>query len=116
MTLRKPTVTTYDASITLDPSSEFEAALMSVVRMHREKSKIYGTEEDALWNFYDGAQRLNTTPLDVCISYATKHESALRRWMNGNRKKTKASDDAALDRAVYAILFLIIYKRGDYVR
>lgn len=105
-----------EGHIKLNPEDEFEAVLIDIVNMHREKSKAYGTDKDALWNFYDGAARLGLHPLIVCEAYRTKHESALANWRqelrnNGTAAHTRYSDDGHLDRAVYDILSLVIYRR-----
>jgi hypothetical protein len=101
--------------LVLNPDDEFDAILIDLKRMHAKKAKQYGTESDPHDNFYDGAIRLHTTPLDVCLTYATKHESALRKWLDGDRlHETAASNDAVIDRTVYAILFMILYRRGAY--
>jgi hypothetical protein len=101
--------------LVLNPDSEFDAVLIELKRMHDKKSKTYGTDEDPFNNFYDGAQRLHTSPLDVAIAYATKHDSALRKWLDKEtREPNTASNDAMIDRAVYAVIQLVLYRRGDY--
>ena len=98
-------------TIELDPSNEFELALITIVQMHRKKAAIYGTDEDHMQNFIDGGWMTNQTPLAYGEALMAKHQAAIRIWFQRNVKSNKSTDDAFLDRAVYGVLQLINYRR-----
>lgn len=105
------------AEITLNPDNEFEAALANIVAMHRVKGEQYGSKQDPLQNFYDSAEALSESPLFACEALLQKHQSRLKKWfaLPRNRRKTSdpGVDDAFLDRAVYAVIALVLYQRCD---
>lgn len=96
--------------ITLDPNSEFEAALIDMVRMHREKAAAYGTDKDPMQNFYNIAGITFATPLQACEVLLAKHASVVKGFLESG-KIDKYSDDAFLDRAVYGVLSMVLYAR-----
>jgi len=102
-------------TLTLDPNDEFEAAVHAIVEHHRVKAAEYGTEGDSNQNFYDIADQMATSPLDACDTLLAKHQSFLKQWRHRGEAGTEYVDDAYLDRAVYSILSLVLYKReyGD---
>jgi hypothetical protein len=108
--------------IMLDPRSEFERALMSLVKTHREKSKGYGSESDPFQNFLDNSWMNSVSPLLACEILLNKHQSFLRQWRARTHNTavvtatemvphTDGSDDAMLDRAVYSVIALCLYNR-----
>jgi hypothetical protein len=103
--------------IMLDPRSEFERALMSLVKTHREKSKGYGSESDPFQNFLDNAWMNGVSPLLACEVLLNKHQSFLRQWRTradrADPTHTEGSDDAMLDRAVYSVIALCLYRREE---
>lgn len=104
----------------LDDTDEFEAVLIDLVKHQREKRKQYGSDKDFLWNFYNIAERCHLTPLKVGELLKSKHETTLEKWWGTygtsiNPAHTPGSDDAYIDRAVYAILNLILYRRENAV-
>lgn len=120
-----------ETSFALDPKDEFESVLIDLVQFQRTKRAQYGSDQDFLWNFYEIGRASNLTPLRAGEVLKNKHESALRKWwqdfdedqardrMIGSFEgpadplPTGASDDAYMDRAVYGILLLILYRRTN---
>lgn len=103
--------------LVLNPDDEFESVLIDILKMHRKKAAVYGTEEDAMQNFYDGAYMTGTTPLRQCEALANKHNAALKQWFAKEPRSafdpasTKTSDDAMIDRPVYTVLATVLYRR-----
>lgn len=110
------TITTENTGlITLDPKDEFEACLIDMVKMHREKKQGYGTATDSLANFYVAARIEGSTPIDALDGFVLKHDAVYDMWKEkATRTPTKYSDDAVLDKAVYAVLRFVLYRRGAY--
>jgi hypothetical protein len=111
-----------DSPITLNPDSEFERALVSLVKTHREKSEGYGSSDDPFQNFLDNSWMNSITPLHACEVLLNKHQSFLRQWRARTHNTavvtatemvphTEGSDDAMLDRAVYSVIALCLYRR-----
>jgi len=102
-------------TLTLDPSDEFEATLMQLAEHHRVKRAQYGSEEDAMENFYLIAEMEACSPLQACDSLFAKHQAFLtmhkRRLQEDLDSDPKYVEDAYLDRAVYGILSLCLYRR-----
>jgi hypothetical protein len=104
-------------SLTLDSSSEFESALVEILKMHRIKSAAYGTSDDPLQNFTIGGSATNQTPLRYGETLLQKHAGALQLWFRRqpdwtvNPEHSPTADDGFLDRAVYGILQLVLYRR-----
>lgn len=103
--------------IILDPTNEFEAALIDIVQTFRAKSVGYAGEDDPFFNFVEAARSLGTTPLRQGEALLAKHSAALRKWWQSepavarNPTATSFSDDGYLDRAVYSIILLVLYQR-----
>lgn len=103
--------------IVLNPENEFERAVMDLVKTHRAKSQVYGGS-DPYANFYMGAMMSDTTPLRQVEALKNKHEAALQLWYSRHQDfasdpdATTGSDDAMLDRAVYSIIALVLYRRS----
>lgn len=104
--------------LVLNVDDEFEAAVADIIKMHRKKSVAYGTDEDSLQNFYDAADIAETTPLRECEAFMRKHLAALKNWWRSeknvdvNPAPNRYSDDGYLDRAVYSIIALVLYRRN----
>lgn len=100
-------------SVTLNPDNEFESALIEMVEMHRAKSKVYGTDNDPMQNFLDIAYNTGLTPLQACEVLLGKHHAAIKQWWNQDESYFDTrSDDGYLDRAVYGVIALVLYKRA----
>ncbi len=101
----------------LSTDSEFEKAIIRIVEIHRQKSKIYSNEKDPFTNFILGAEQTNSTPLRYGENLLGKHLSAIKIWweraqyVDGIPILTKHSTDAYEDRAVYGIILLCLYYR-----
>jgi hypothetical protein len=96
----------------LDPEIEFDAVLIAMKKTHDQKSQGYGTEDESLQNFFDIARQMNLTPLQACETLLAKHQSALKQWFAGLFPvHVPTSDDAFLDRAVYAVISKVLYDR-----
>jgi len=102
-------------SFALDPSDEFEATLMQLAEHHRVKRAQYGSEEDAMENFYLIAEMEACSPLQACDNLFSKHQAFLtmHKRREGEGSDPKYVDDAYLDRAVYGILSLCLYRREN---
>ena len=95
---------------------EWYEAVKSASEMHLLKSKMYGLNTDPYENFYLGARINGLTPLQQGEALMSKHQAALSLWRvrwgsAGDPPTTSASDDGIIDRAVYAIINLILYRR-----
>jgi hypothetical protein len=96
--------------IVLDPDDEFESALMSLVEHHREKALEYGGE-DAYQNILDIADMESLTPLQACDVLLAKHQAFLKGWKTRGTATASYVDDAYLDRAVFSVISLVLYRR-----
>lgn len=101
----------------LNPEDEFEAVVIDVVKMHRRKSAQYGTDTDPLDNFAVGAFQTSSTPLRYGETLLAKHSGALRNWFareadhGRDPQPNTGSDDGFIDRAVYSLIQLVLYRR-----
>lgn len=105
-----------DFDAILDPTDEFEAVLIEMVRMHRLKSRQYGARGDKLRNFYNMAEAEGITPLTACQHVSAKHRSVIKEYLLASTPEnhpdhTPGTDDAFLDDPVYAVLRKILYDR-----
>lgn len=105
-----------DFDAILDPTNEFEAVLIEMVKMHRLKSQQYGARGDKLQNFYNMALAEGITPLTACQHVSAKHRSVIKEYVLASTPEdhpdhTPATDDAFLDDAVYGVLRKILYDR-----
>jgi hypothetical protein len=97
--------------VVLNPDDEFEAQLIAIARMHRKKSETYGTGEDDLQNFTDGAYITGETPLNYGFTLMVKHISAI---MNARRNGTpagKVTEEMFIDLAVYGVILKVLHDR-----
>lgn len=103
--------------LVLNPDDEFEAILVDVVKMHRKKAAMYGTDTDELQNFHDGAYNTGTTSLRQCEALMAKHNAAAKQWYAKEPLAAKdpipnkTSDDLMIDRCVYSVLAHMLYNR-----
>lgn len=101
----------YSPSFSLNLDNAFEYQVMEVVAMFRQKNAQYaGDSADVEQAFVDIAADAGTTPLDACETLGAKHRLSIKRFMKDRRRSTY-SDDGFLDRAVYAIHALCLYRR-----
>lgn len=107
-------------SLTLDPSNPFEAVLADMLAMHRKKARDYAGDAHPNANFYhSGAQIGLTAGHSVEQLIATK-QARLRVllpnfWASEDDIPANESiEDTLLDRAVYSVLAMTIYREGGY--
>lgn len=96
--------------------TEFENQIIAILRMHLNKSKDYGSDEDPFQNFYEAALERDCTPLEAAEGMVAKQRAAIkirnRKIRKGaDRTYTDASYDWYLDDAVYGIIKLCLYLR-----
>jgi hypothetical protein len=94
---------------------EWYAAVKSASEMHLVKSKMYG-HTDPYENFYIGAGLTGMSVLEQGEALMAKHQAALSLWRiryagPGDPELTSAAADGYIDRAVYAIINLILFRR-----
>jgi hypothetical protein len=92
---------------------EFETCINTMLQMYNDKKKAYGSEEDSLQNFYDISNSTGCGVLGAAEVLLGKHQSYIKKFLNNNLSRDKYSDDAYLDRAVYAVLAYVLYQRGE---
>lgn len=104
-------------NITLDPDDPFDSILIDMVRINRSKRSDYAGQDWWTQNFIDSAYATNTTPGHSCeILLATKN-SRLRTLLKPSAKpKNESIEDTIMDRAVYAVIAVGIYREGGYDR
>jgi hypothetical protein len=100
----------------LDPEIEFDAVLIEMKKMHDLKSQGYGSNDEPLQNFYDVGRQMGITPFEASEVLLAKHQSAIKQWLAKRDPidglvKTSTSDDALIDRAVYAVISRVLYGR-----
>jgi hypothetical protein len=99
----------------LDPNDPFEALLIEMVQLNRAKRHDYAGDSDPWQNFYDSAQQVNgTAGQSVETLIATKQARLRQLLFTGRSPKNESVRDTILDRAVYSVIALSIFDRGDY--
>lgn len=99
-------------------SSAFLDVIIDMVETHERKKADYAGEGDPNQNFYDTAYQLSSTAgLSVEQLLATK-AARLRVLLpalgSGGSPKNESVEDTILDRAVYAVIALTIWREGGY--
>jgi hypothetical protein len=104
------------AAITLDKDNEFEAALIEMVKLHRAKSHDYAGDDDPYQNFYDTSTQVNTPAGQSCEVFIAQKAARLKQLVYRTKRKPKneAVRDTIRDRAVYSVIALVLFDRGDY--
>jgi hypothetical protein len=101
--------------LTLSSDVPFEYVLMQMAETYRMKGENYGSERDPFQNVRDIAYNTGLTPLRSCEVLLGKHHAAIKQWQNRVPVQvlpiahTNTSDDAYLDRAVYAVIAKVLY-------
>jgi len=99
-------------TVSLNPDDEFEATLIEMVRVHRFKKSVYGSNEDPFANFYDAAHHLAMTPLEAAIAFHGKHDAKMTKWLrDGQPTDAPGMEDMFIDRAVYSVIELALWNR-----
>jgi hypothetical protein len=78
---------------------EFETCINAMLQMYNDKKDISNST---------GCGVLGAA--EVLLG---KHQSYIKKFLNNNLSRDKYSDDAYLDRAVYAVLAYVLYQRGE---
>lgn len=97
--------------VVLNPDDEFEAQLIAIAKMHRKKSETYGSDQDDLQNFIDGAYITGETPLGYGFGLMVKHVSAIMNARRQGFTPNRSTDDAFIDLAVYSVILKVLYER-----
>ena len=106
--------------ITLDPENDFEAVMISMVQKHREKSADYSGDEHPNQNFYDSARQLALTGGHSVEQLIATKQARLRILLPRFWKDQDTTPlnegivDTLLDRAVYSVIAVTIWKEGGY--
>lgn len=116
-------VTGMNGHIVLDPDNAFEWAVARMVETHRRKSKDYageGEDVDPYQNFVDSAYQLSLTPGESVENLIATKQARLRVLLPKfyqNPETDPANEpiaDTLLDRAVYAVIGLVLWQEGQY--
>lgn len=101
--------------ILLDEDDPFESILIDLVKTNRVKGMQYGDAGgDPFHNFYEIALATGLSPRQVCEVLLQKHQGQIKKYF-GSRTHTPGVDDAMIDRAVYAIISIELYRRELHV-
>jgi hypothetical protein len=97
------------------PTDPFDIVLQEMAEMNRRKRADYATDDDPWSNFTDsGRQVAAPAGFAVEVLIATK-QSRLRQLLGSGREVHNESvEDTLLDRAVYAVIALAMYRQGLY--
>jgi hypothetical protein len=98
---------------TLNPRDPFEAELIEIAKMYRIKTAEYANSDDPEQAFTDIGHDVGQEPLTVCETLGAKHRRSIGRYLR-TRERTKGSDDAFTDRAVYAVHSSLLYRRETH--
>jgi len=105
----------------LSADDPFEYVLMQIAMTYRMKSESYASEKDPFQTIRDIGYFTGLTPLRCTEILLGKHYAALKQWQNRVPVQvlpiahTKTSDDAYLDRAVYAVIAKVLYDEEEAV-
>lgn len=105
------------SSVTLDPDDPFDSILIDMVRINRAKRNDYAGQDWWTQNFIDSAYMTNTTPGHSCEILIGTKQSRLRTLLKPAVKaKNESIEDTIMDRAVYSVIAVGIYREGGYNR
>ena len=100
----------YNSSITLDPSDNFDAALIKIKQIHDKKKADYSDPKDRFSNFVLSANFANiTVPQTFEVLIGTKQARLIELTRPGRVAQNESIEDTLLDRAVYCILAYVYY-------
>jgi hypothetical protein len=119
-------VSTYHTDGTVDEltirkgDSPFEDVLYDMLQLHYLKRRDYAGDGHPNQNFYDTAYQLSSTAgLSVEQLLATKAARLrvlLPALTEGAKPANESIEDTLLDRAVYAVIALTVWREGGYAR
>lgn len=108
----------FDEDWTLDHNEPFDAVLIDMLRTHRAKRKDYAGDGHPNQNFYDTAYQLSSTAGLSCEQLLATKAARLRVLLpalaEGPKPANESIEDTLLDRAVYSVLALTIWREGGY--
>lgn len=103
------------SAVTLNADDPFEAALIAMVETNRRKRADYASDGDPWRNFKDTARQVNSTPGMSCeVLIATKQSRLSNLLGTGRNPQNESVEDTVLDRAVYSVIALAMFKQGLY--
>lgn len=106
-----PRMTTY----TLNQDDPFEKVLIEMAKLRKTKSADYAGDDDPNQNFYDVAYQTNSTAGKAVEHMIATKQARLRVLSAPGRKPNHESvRDTRLDRAVYAVLAVVVDDEGGY--
>lgn len=103
--------------ITLNREDEIERVVFDIVAMNRRKRRDYALDTDPLSNFMQTADAMGLegfTPVEAAEFNVVQKEVRLRALRANGRMDDPANEsveDTLLDRAVYAVLVLALWRR-----
>lgn len=100
-------------SIELDPADPFDAVLIDIVRTNRAKRADYVSDDSStiFENFLRSDDQVGLERGDsIEVMIATKQSRLRALRKNGRTPNNEAEEDTLLDRAVYSILALALFK------
>jgi hypothetical protein len=98
-----------------DPCAEFVAIIREMEALHRRKSQDYGSSGDAYANFYDVARQMGWGDAWTSCEALIALKQARLRMLAARSFEGVANEsvrDTLHDRAVYAVIALVLYDRG----
>lgn len=101
--------------ILLNPTDPIESVLLEIVRTNRRKRADYAAAGNIFSNFIEASYQVGGKPaIAVEILIGTK-QSRLRNLMtSGQSPQNESFEDTLLDRAVYSVIALAMYRAGVY--
>lgn len=93
----------------------FDAVIEQIQETNRRKRADYTVGADPWSNFKDVARQINATPgTSVEVLIATKQARLRSLFGEGKAPRNESIEDTLLDRAVYSIIALAMYREGLY--
>lgn len=87
----------------------FEQVLQELSAMHSKKSKDYG-DENPYKNFDQVAHMHEITPLEFCNIMIALKQARIAN-LKGKMAVNESLEDSLIDRAVYSIIAVVLYRR-----
>lgn len=105
----------------LDAANPFEAILIRMTQVHRQKKHDYAGDSHPNQNFYDSAYQIGLTGGHSVEQLIATKQARLRvllpmLWNESGRPLNEGIADTLLDRAVYSVIALTLFDEGGYER
>ena len=99
----------------LDPKDPFERVLIEMAETSRKKSHDYAQDADRFSNFRATSKKFpGMTPLDACDFNIAQKEARLDNLRTRDTGPLNESvGDTYLDRAVYSVIAVALYREGQ---